>query len=113
MSVLRELQAELARTKELLLSTKLADPQQATRHLEQAADALSALKRHLLAEATQISPATLAELKREVRDVAALAGQAGSLYLECAAVLESLTREYTPGGTAGPLTSRPSLSLEG
>jgi hypothetical protein len=108
MSDLRQMLTQLAETREALLQASAAHPEQSIPVLEAAAEALSRVK----TDVTHLSPAALAELKRNLRDVTALAAQAGSFYLGCAVILESLTRLYTPDGDAKTPTGRPSISVE-
>lgn len=113
MNSLTEFQSVLSDAKELLLAPAVAHPEEATPDLERAVEALNRLRQHLAAETTHLTPSSLVQLKRDLREVNALAAQAGGFYLGCAVILESLTRVYTPQGAAGTLPGRPSLSLEG
>lgn len=113
MSSLTDFESELARTKALLLTPRVADPERAIPALEQAVAALASLRLRLSDERTNLSPVSMAKLKSELRDLAALAKQAGGHYLGCAAILESMTQLYTAVGTAASTPSSPSLSIEG
>ena len=113
MSALREVLTRLGDAREALLTAEVAQPERSAPALEDAVEELGRLKTLLAAELTRLSPSEIAELKRHLRAATALAAQAGSFYLRCTLILESLTRVYTPEGVAKAMTAKPSLSVEG